>query len=435
MTNDTTSEPDVTRNPRYIFVLAVAAGLILVLGWLLRPGDSGISEAVASAPSQVELSRLPAMTVRRSLEDMSDFFGEVGDDLAPGLVRLESVRRSGVVWSVDRVVTARAEWRFPAAVTVGAGDGDVGAYTAIAGPHLPLAALRTPALMAKAPPRRRAADSLRSGEWVIAAWQGDAAFAFAPGTYLGTASRDCGGHRVDELVTTLPIRETMLGGGVFELDGGLVAVVLRCDGEDLAVTARSVEELLEVGATHDSQVRASWGLQVEPLGAAEAFHFGLGNGLVVRQLWERYPGEATGLRPGDVLVALDGVALTSVEGLRILDGDAAPNQEWFVLEVRRSLELLTVTLPARGRDTGLDVSTTDAAGLVWEETAPGFHIASVLPGTRADAVGIRPGDRLVRVDHQTPEDLDGVRELLADEGPTAFLELAREGRSWGVLLP
>lgn len=426
---------DLTRNPRYISILAVAAGLILVIGWLLKPQESS-TDAPVSAPSQVELSRLPTMTVRRDLEDMSEFFAELGEELSSTVVRLGSVRRSGVIWSADRVVTARVGWRFPAAVTVGAGGVEVGAYTAVSGPHLPIAALRTPELAGDVPPQARPLETLSPGEWVLAAWQGDSRHGSAPGTFLGVGRRECGEHRLDELATSVPIRPEMLGGGIFDLDGNLLAVLLRCDGEPVAVTVEGVAMLLERGGSHDSRLRTRWGLQVEVLTSAEAFHFGLGNGLLVRQLWERYPGEAAGLRPGDVLLALDGTPLQDLDALRILDADAAPGQEAFSLELRRGLETLTVSLPARGLDTRLDVEMPDATGLVWEEAKLGYPVASVLPGTRAADAGVAPGDRLLRVDHQTPESLNAVRELLSVEGGgPAFLELSRDGRRWGVLLP
>lgn len=422
----------MSRNPRYIVILAIASGLILGIGTYLKPEDR-VSEPV-SAPSQTE-SRLPSRALRRNLEETAEFFGEVAADFSRAVVRLRSVRRTGVVWSQDRVVSARLGWRFPAAVTVATGDGDVGAYTTVAGPHLPLAAMRTPLLSGREPPVQRPAGSLEPGEWVLALWHTEDRFAYAPGSYLGTSARPCGELRVEELVTSLPIKPTMLGGGLFDLDGGLVGMMLLCDDEALAVTADSVAELLAAGQTHDGRLHARWGLRVEPLTGPEAFHFGLGNGLVVRELWDRYPGVAAGLRPGDVLVTLDGVALRAVDDLRVLDEHAAANQETFALELRRGLERLTIWLPARGIDTQLDTSEPATAGLVWEESARGYLIAGVLPGTRAADVGIEPGDRLVRIDHQEPESLEDVRGVLAeDRVAPAFIELARDGRAWGVLL-
>jgi S1-C subfamily serine protease len=423
-------------NPRYILILAVAAGLILSLGWVLKPGER-VSEPVA-AGSQAELSRLPALTQRRELEEMADFFGELAADLAPALVRLRSVGRSGVVWSEDRVVTARLAWRFPAAITVAASGGDVGAYTTVSGPHLPLAGLRTPRLDGRAPPPRRRAGGgdVETGHWVLAIWQTEAELAFAPGNSLGTASRACGDQRVVEMVTTMPIQPAMLGGGLFDLDGNLLAVLLRCDGHDIAVTVTSVDELLADGETHQSRLRARWGLTVEPLQPSESFYFGLGDGLMVRELWERYPAEATGVRPGDILMSLDGALLESVEDLRVLEGDEAPNQETFRLEARRGKDTVTIDLPARGIDAPIDASGPDSAGLVWDQPAAGYLIASVLPGSRAAEAGIRAADRLVRVDHAEPASFDAVQAVLSeDRDEPTFVELARDGRIRGVLLP
>lgn len=427
--------PDDSRNPRYILILAIAAGLILTIGWVLKPGEL-VSEPVG-AGSQAELSRLPALTQRRELEEMTGFFGELAADLAPGLVRLRSAGRSGVVWSEDRVVTARLAGRFPAAVTVAASGGDVGAYTNVSGPHLPLAGMRTPQLDGRTPaPRRREAGEVETGDWVLAAWQAEAALAFAPGTSLGTASRPCGDQRVEEVVTTVPIQPAMLGGGVFDLDGNLLAVLLRCDGHDIAVSAASVTDLLVEGETHESRLRGRWGVSVEGLQPAESFHFGLGDGLMVRELWESYPAAATGLRPGDILLSLDGALLESVEDLRILEGDEAPSQEVFWLEARRGHDRVTIALPTRAIDARLDAPGQDSAGLVWEQPAAGFLVASVVAGSRAAQAGILPGDRLVRVDHEKPASFEDVQAVLADDRvEPAFVELARDGRVLGVLLP
>ncbi len=426
---------DDSRNPRYILILAIAAGLILSIGWVLKPSER-VSEPV-TAGSAVELSRLPALTERRELEEMAEFFGALATDLAPGLVRLRSVGRSGVVWTADRVVTARLAWRFPAAVTVAASGGDVGAYTNVASPDLPLAGIRTPQLGGRTPsPRRRAAKDVQTGHWVLAAWQGETELAFAPGTALGTTGRRCGEGRVEEFVTTIPIRPTMLGGGVFDLDGNLLAVLLRCDGQDVAVSATSVAELLAKGETHDSRVRARWGLRVDRLTPAESFYFGLGRGLIVRELWDGYPAEATGLKPGDILLSLDDAALDTVENLRILEGDEAPNQETFWLDARRGLEAVSFALPARGIDARLDVPPPGGFGLVLEQPAQGYLIATVVPGSRAAEAGIRPGDRLIRVDHLEPGSFDEVQAVLADDRrEPVFIELARDGRTRGVLLP
>jgi S1-C subfamily serine protease len=384
-----------------------------------------------------ELSRLPALTQRRELEETTEFFGELASDLAPGLVRLRSVGRSGVVWSDERVVTARLAGRFPAAVTVAADGGDVGAYTNVSGPHLPLAGMRTPQLDGRTPAqRRRDAGDVEAGAWVLAAWQAEAELAFAPGTSLGTASRPCDDQRVEEVVTTVPIQPAMLGGGVFDLDGNLLAVLLRCDGHDIAVSVASVSDLLVEGETPESRVRARWGVSVEGLQPAESFHFGLGDGLMVRELWEDYPAAAAGLRPGDILLSLDGALLKSVEDLRILEGDEAPSQETFLLEARRGHDRVTINLPARAIDARLDAPGPHSAGLVWDQPADGFLVASVVPGSRAAEAGIVPGDRLVRVDHGEPASFEDVEAVLADERvEPAFVELARNGRVRGVLLP
>ena len=147
------------------------------------------------------------------------------------------------------------------------------------------------------------------------------------------------------------------------------------------------------------------------------------------------PAAATGLRPGDILVSLDGAPLDTVESLRMLAGDEAPNQETFWLEARRGVETVSIALPARNIDARLDAPSPIGTGLVWEQPAVGYLIASVEVGSRAAEAGILPGDRLIRVDHAEPASLDEVRAVLADDrSEPAFIELARDGRTRGVLL-
>ena len=80
---------DESRNPRYIVILAIASGLILSIGWLLKPGED-VPESVAVG-AQVD-SRLTNLTQRRLLVDTAEYFGEVALDFAPGVARLRSVR-------------------------------------------------------------------------------------------------------------------------------------------------------------------------------------------------------------------------------------------------------------------------------------------------------------------------------------------------------
>ena len=73
---------------------------------------------------------------------------------------------------------------------------------------------------------------------------------------------------------------------------------------------------------------------------------------------------------------------------------------------------------------------------MWEPAQVGHHMSGIVPGSPAARAGLRPGDSLVRIDLAAPRNRAAVEAALGPgrEEPV-FLEVDRNGRRWGVLLP
>ena len=448
----------------YIFVLAGVAGAILVLGALLRPAPIA-DEPLVGPPSQAELSRLTRLTQRRSLEAMQEFFTAVATDADRSVVRLRMLGRSGVVWAPGVVVTARLEHRFPSTTTVSGTAGELGVPHAGGGPYLPLALLDIPETDEFIPVRRRDANALASGAWTVfvSDRQGTG---FSPATYIETAEVSCQGRPVRDVVTSVALGPELAGAGLFDLDNNLLAVVLPCGDRFVAVTAGDVDALAREAGTVRARIAQRYGMTLDAVEPAEQTHLGVAFGVIVRDVWAGDLADAVGLRPGDVVVAINAELIHDVEQLGPLAdgiapvrhrvGDAADAADAaddagdadtgsgddalppaYDVGVIRGGEVMVVSLPVVGPLTLAAAGEAAAAeALIWDDPARGYRLDAVRPGTPAARAGLQAGDRLLRIDGDAPATLDDVRAALApDREAPVLLELERGSRRTAVLLP
>jgi serine protease Do len=425
---ETPPAPESRHSPRYIAGLALAAAAILVVGSLLRPRKPA-SEAVPSL-SPTETQRLQRLAQRQALETMAEHFALVAGDVAPRVVQLGAVGDSGVVWSADLVVTSARTGLLPESseVTTPAGQ-SLSASRVVAGPQLPLAAYRVSGL--SEPPARTAGSAPAPGEWVLAVWRRNGDHAFVPGHYLESEMTICGERVAEEVFSSLSLSAEMAGGGLFDLDGSLLAVILRCGGRYAALAPDSVSRLLAEGRSFEGQLVAREGLRVAALDEGTRRHLRTESGALVAEVWEGYPAAAAGLRPGDVIQALDDVAVVAPDDLQPMV--ATRTEPGWTLRVRRGGQTIAVTLGASPPPTPPRGEEGEGSGVRLMSPSRGYPIESVLPGSRGDEAGIRPGDRVLQIDRVPPRSAADVRRALAGRAPV-FLELERGQHRLGVLL-
>lgn len=417
--------------------LAVAAVLILVLGTWLKPSQQRAESTVSSAPvsSQGERARLDRLAQQGELERTSSFFSQVAFSVASQLVRLE-LGASGVVWDdAGLIVTAGLSRRFPDVVLADAGGPRATPLVALsAPPALPAAILRAPPGRSLVPVQVVDDPRAMAGDWAVAVWRTpDRQYSFAPGLNVGVTPATCGDYRFDELLLSVPLTETMAGGGVFDLDGQLLAVILRCDDRLVAMAPRSVTATIAECESLEGRLLTRYGLGVSVLHQAEDEYFEVDSGVLVREIWKGYPADAVGILPGDVVTSLDGVEVQAIDDLLPLVAAETPT---FEVSVIRANQTISMILPGTlVRASASDPIIGEGTGRAVQPSAAGFRIEWIPPASRAETAGIRAGDLLLRVDRAVPRDPVAVRQALTGDGeqPT-FLILQRGPRVWGVLL-
>ncbi len=414
--------PSPWRSPKYIVVLAVVSALILIVGSSLRPRPK-----VDPGPSESELARLARLSERRSLDNMTGYFAAVANDLTASVVRVVDDRLTGVVWNNGLVVTPVLGRRVPDVVTIATPSGQVRSTVTVRGPVLPLAAVQVPDA-AGLTPARRPVSSARTGDWIVAVWTSEQERPFAVGHFTDSSPASCGDAPAREIATTLSLTPRMAGGGVFDADGNLLAVILPCGDRIAAIDAASVDAMLASGNSAEGRLLARYGLRLSRLTEAETSYFKIPHGLLVREVWMGYPGANAGLVPGDVVRALDDAAVSVMDDLRSLTG--AEELREFTLTVQRKSAGVKITFPAAVPEPPAVVDR----GIGWGPPV-GFPIEAVSPGSPAAIAGIGTGDRLIRIDRTVPRDAAQVRRLLAASNRSpVFVEIERDGRRLGVLV-
>jgi S1-C subfamily serine protease len=413
------------QNPRYIAALALSSCGLLLAGWWARPRDA--AQQPASAPTETELAQLARRTERRSLENTSAFFAGLARDADASLVYVRTASATGIAWDATHIVTVPVPGDALASTVFRSQPADIAANPLLWGPQMPLSAFQNRGL----PPVRRADVTPAPGDWLVAVWRNDNGEAFSAGNFRQLGSVACGVTPVTEIVSSLALTRDMLGGGLFDMNGDLLGIVLPCRDRLATVAANAIQGLLQHAGTLEQQLLGRYGFGLSDRTQDDEPFFNGAPGVLVREIWVGSTADRAGLWPGDVIVALNGQPVASVADLRPLNvtSDSAST-----LSARRGKQPMTFTLapvPAQLRP-----DSAQGVGLVWESPPKTYRIEAVAPGSRAALAGVLPGDRLVRIDRKALPNLAQVeRTLSAGSPPARLLEVEREGRRMAILMP
>jgi S1-C subfamily serine protease len=105
------------------------------------------------------------------------------------------------------------------------------------------------------------------------------------------------------------------GGELIGINTAMVAKSLGVEGIGFAIPVDMVRGVLHDIIKYGRVIRGWIGIVPEDISDAEAQQLGLAHGgVVVANLYVNSPGQQSGLKPGDLLLAIDGVPVTSAEG-------------------------------------------------------------------------------------------------------------------------
>jgi len=249
---------------------------------------------------------------------------------------------------------------------------------------------------------------------------------------LGSASSGSTGFQ-NFIQTDASINPGNSGGALVNLRGELVGIntmIFSPSGGNVgigfavptAITSEVMEQLLD----HGKVERGNLGLQTQAITPRIAKLLSLKdtNGVVVTGVSSGSAAEQAGLQPGDVLTALDGKPLRSVEDLRNTEG-LLPLGSSVRLDVVRDGKSSVVNAVLRAEKPGsinkIDGGQLDArlAGVTFSDLNDqqrsrgmfGAAVSSVQPNSRAAAAGLTTDDIVVGIGNQRIPSVSVLRGL------------------------
>ncbi len=249
------------------------------------------------------------------------------------------------------------------------------------------------------------------------------------------------------------------GGPLFNLRGEVIgintAIINFAQGIGFAIPSNMTKHVIEQLLAKGKVIRGWLGVGIQPLTTELAKKFGVsdGEGVLVNEVFENDPAAVAGIRPGDVIVRINGAIVDSPNKLSRLIGTLTPGAQ-AKIDVIRDLKHVTLTILLTERRDAAAVPTAPHAraemklGVEVQEVTPslaekfklretkGVMIVRVEPNSLAHAEGLREGDLIKEVNRvETPSLADYSAALSRSRrGDTILLRVLRETRAFYVVL-
>jgi len=281
-------------------------------------------------------------------------------------------------------------------------------------------------------------ERLRVGQWVVAIGN---PFGLdrtvTVGIVSATARTRVGVATYENFIQTdASINPGNSGGPLANLDGRVIgintAIVASGQGIGFSIPINEAKSVMAQLIARGKVVRGWLGIAIQDVTDELASSFGVREreGVLVADVMKGGPGEAAGLRPGDVIVDLGGTKIREVPDLQRRVANVAPGQTVAVGVVRdRAPQRLSVRvgeMPAddsTAADADVEVGP-EGFGLQVEPLAPdtaerlglsfnqGLLVTDVASGGPADRAGLKRGDVILEVDRKPVQDASSLQKAL-----------------------
>jgi len=277
-------------------------------------------------------------------------------------------------------------------------------------------------------------DKVYVGDWVLAFGSPYGYESSVSSGIVSALGRRNGprGNINDFIQTDASINQGNSGGALVNIRGELIGVNTFITtpnrgsiGLGFAIPVNNVKtmvrQLIDTG-----EVRYGWlGVSLGVYGkeAAESLGYEQGEGVLVYQVFDQSPADKAGIKPGDLITALDGIPFSDTPQLTYKIGDKTPGDSAFFAIERFGEEFdISVIIAEREEEESVrELHGSAKPGFVPSPMTPeirgamdlpddihGVPVAQVYPRTHAQAIDLRAGDIITAVNRI---EVDSLEEL------------------------
>ncbi|MGD2172908.1 MAG: DegQ family serine endoprotease [Gammaproteobacteria bacterium] len=308
-------------------------------------------------------------------------------------------------------------------------------------------------------------DHARVGEWVVAVGNPFGLGGSVTAGIISARGRDIQSGPFDDFIQVdAPINKGNSGGPLFDSQGRVIGVntaIYSPSGGNVgiafAIPSNLAKQVVADLETKGKVVRGWLGVQIQPITAEIADSLGLkdDHGALVAAVEPDSPAQHGGVKPGDVILSLNGQKLDNFKDLsKLVAGTPVGSESTLKVERQGQMHELQIqigTMPnddvklALANDNNQTPSDeTPKIGVYLAELTPEarqqFHInkdingvlvAGVQPGSPAAKAGIQPGNVISMVGQETvksPEDvINQVKHVASEKKSSVLLMVEHDG--------
>jgi len=417
----------------------------------VKPAVVSITTKVKASPASMEGGRMNGMPF--------PFGGEQQE--APRKRMMEG-RGSGFIVSADgMIITNNHVVKDATSVSVTLDDGKELAATVVGrDPRTDIAVLRVNA--GKKLPYIALGNSrdVKPGEWVVAMGNPFGLGGTVTAGIVSAVGRDIGSGPYDQFIQIdAPINQGNSGGPLFTQDGkviGMNTAILSPSGGSVGIGFAVPSDMIRTISAQIEKnghvTRGYVGVESQGLNATTAKALGVSEdgGALLAGVRSDGPAAKAGLKPGDVVQAVNGQAVKSPRDLALNIANLAPGDDATLKVLRdgkpQELKVKIGEMPGEKtakadaasagdrQQVGVQLAplTPEArAQLELPEDAKGAVIAQVKPGSPAEAAGLQSGDVIVGVGTKAVESpaeaVKAIRAALGEKDHAVALRILRNG--------
>jgi serine protease Do len=301
-------------------------------------------------------------------------------------------------------------------------------------------------------------DTLDVGSWVVAIGSPFGLEQTVTAGIVSAKGRVIGAGPYDNFIQTdASINPGNSGGPLLNMNGEVVgintAIVAQGQGIGFAIPVNLAQGIVAQLKDNGSVTRGWLGVGIQDLTPELAEYYGLKDkkGVLVSQVFKGDPAEKAGIKPNDIIVAVDRKPVTTGRELSATIAGLEVGKRTAITVVRDGQEKTLYAELAQRLYSGViakqELEDNDDLGLQVTELSPesarrfghqddekGVLVVGVKPGSKADQAGIQQGDLLIEVNRNPVDSVDRLKsELKNKTGDSLRLLVKRPSAGFVVI--